>query len=51
MWYLLNTRPRKKMYTINLDIWIPYLDIPIILLSNANIIKPMPGPLVILYWY
>jgi hypothetical protein len=27
------------MYIVNLDIWIPYLDIPIMLLSNANIIE------------
>jgi hypothetical protein len=39
MWYLLHTRPRKHMHTINLDIWIPYLNIPIMLLSNTNIIE------------
>jgi hypothetical protein len=27
------------MYIVNLDIWIPYLDIPIMQLSNANIIE------------
>ncbi len=27
------------MYIVNLNIWIPYLDIPIMLLSNANIIE------------
>ncbi len=27
------------MYIVNLDIWIPCLDIPIMLLSNANIIE------------
>jgi hypothetical protein len=27
------------MYIVNLDIWIPDLDIPIMLLSNTNIIE------------
>jgi hypothetical protein len=27
------------MYIVDLDIWIPYLDICIMLLSNANIIE------------
>jgi len=27
------------MYIVNLDIWVPYLDIPIMLLSNAKIIE------------